>query len=126
MNSLFDKDESDQETTHASKAVTHAIPIFDPPVVSILDETAGEETGEEPYILSESKPLTTAESVRSSGLAWSAAIALFGAVVIMLIIGWGADLLLGSSPWGIVVGIVVGAAIGFIQFFRITGEIFKN
>ena len=126
MNSLFDKDESNQKTAHGSKSVTHAIPIFDPPVVSILDETDGEKTEGEPYILSESKPLTTAESVRSSGLAWSAAIALFGAVVIMLIIGWGADLLLGSSPWGIVVGIVAGAAIGFIQFFRITGEIFKQ
>ena len=42
------------------------------------------------------------------------------------IIGWGADLLLGSSPWGIVIGILIGAGIGFLQFFRITGEIFKK
>jgi hypothetical protein len=126
MNSLLDENESKSETPSASKAVTHAIPIFDPPVVSILDETAGEETGEEPYVLSESKPLSTAETIRSSGLAWSAAIALFAAVLIMLIIGWGADLLFGSSPWGIVIGIVFGAAIGFLQFFRITGEIFKK
>jgi hypothetical protein len=126
MNGLFDQDESKPESAHASNPVTHGIPIFDPPVVSILDETAGEETGEEPFVLSESKPLTTAETVRTSGLAWSAAIALFGAVLIMLIIGWGADLLLGSSPWGIVIGIIIGASIGFLQFFRITGEIFKK
>ena len=126
MNGLFDKDESKPGSTHESNPVTHAIPIFDPPVLSILDETAGEETGDEPFVLSESKSLTSAETVRSSGLAWSAAIALFGAVLIMLIIGWGADLLFGSSPWGIVIGIIIGAAIGFLQFFRITGEIFKK
>jgi F0F1-type ATP synthase assembly protein I len=44
----------------------------------------------------------------------------------MLILGWFADLLLGSSPWGIVGGIILGAAIGFLQFFRITSQIFKN
>ena len=126
MNSLFDDNEPKPETPSATRTAGHAVPIFDPPVVSILDETAGEGTGDEPYVLSESKPLTTAETIRSSGLAWSAAIALFAAVLIMLIIGWGADLLLGSSPWGIVIGIVIGAAIGFFQFFRITGEIFKK
>ena len=126
MSSLFDENEPKPEDSSASKAVAHAVPIFDAPVVSILDETAREETVEEPYVLSESEPLSTAETIRSSGLAWSAAIALFAAVLVMLIIGWGADLLLGSSPWGIVVGIIVGAAIGFFQFFRITGAIFKK
>ena len=126
MNSLFDDKEPKPEAHGAPRTAGHAVPIFDPPVVSILDETAAEETGNEPDVLSESKPLTTAETIRSSGLAWSAAIALFAAVLIMLIIGWGADLLFGSSPWGIVVGIIIGAAIGFFQFFRITGEIFKR
>jgi len=44
----------------------------------------------------------------------------------MLVIGWGADLLFASSPWGIVVGIALGALIGFFQFFRITSQIFKK
>jgi F0F1-type ATP synthase assembly protein I len=44
----------------------------------------------------------------------------------MLFLGWLADLILGSSPWGIVVGIVLGTIIGFLQFFRITSQIFKN
>ena len=59
-------------------------------------------------------------------MAWSAGIAFFAAVVFMLILGWGADLLLGTSPWGIVGGIVLGSIIGFVQFFRITSQIFKK
>lgn len=66
---------------------------------------------------------TTAETMRKTGLAWSAAIVFFGSVVFMLILGWFADLLFGSSPWGIVVGILFGGVIGFFQFFRITSKI---
>ncbi|MGI8542799.1 MAG: AtpZ/AtpI family protein, partial [Aridibacter sp.] len=60
---------------------------------------------------------------RKSGLAWSAAIALFGSIVFMMILGWFADQLLGSFPWGITIGITLGAIIGFIQFFRMTSQI---
>ena len=67
-----------------------------------------------------------AETIRGSGLAYSAAIVLFGSVVFTMILGWFADLLLGSSPWGIVGGIILGGIIGFIQFFRITSQIFKK
>lgn len=69
---------------------------------------------------------TTAETVRKTGLAWSAATVLGGSVVFMMIIGWFFDLVFGSKPWGIVGGIVLGAIVGFIQFFRITSQIFKN
>ncbi len=75
---------------------------------------------------SETKTQTTAETIRQSGLAWSAGIVFFGSIVFMMIFGWFADLLLESSPWGIVGGIVLGAVIGFIQFFRITSQIFKK
>jgi len=34
--------------------------------------------------------------------------------------------LLGSSPWGIAIGVLIGAAIGFYQFFRVTSQIFKK
>ncbi len=67
-----------------------------------------------------------AETVRQSGLAYAAAITLFASVIFMLIIGWFADLLFDSSPWGKVGGIVLGSLIGFIQLFRITAQIFKN
>lgn len=74
----------------------------------------------------QSKPESTAETARKSGLAMSAAIALFGSVVFLLVIGWFADLLLGTSPWGIVGGIVIGSIVGFFQFFRMTSQILKN
>lgn len=69
------------------------------------------------------KPTSKTEAVRNSGLAYSAAIALFGSVVFMMILGWFADQFLDSFPWGITTGIVVGAVIGFVQFFRLTSQI---
>jgi F0F1-type ATP synthase assembly protein I len=66
------------------------------------------------------------ETIRKSGLAYSAAIILFGAIVFTLILGWFADLLLGTSPWGKVGGIILGSIIGFIQFFRTTSQLFKD
>lgn len=72
------------------------------------------------------EPASMGETVRQSGLAWSAGIAFFAAVVFMLILGWGADVLLGTSPWGMVGGIVLGSIIGFVQFFRLSSQIFKK
>ena len=80
---------------------------------------------DEPFVRVPFTPETTDESVRKSGLAWSAGIVFFGSVAFMLFLGWLADLLLGSSPWGIVGGIVLGSIIGFIQFFRISSQIFS-
>src|SRR5258708_31786177 len=81
---------------------------------------------EPPAAISDYTPDSPDETVRQSGLAWSAGIVFFGSVVFMLFLGWGADLLLGSSPWGIVGGIVLGAIIGFVQFFRLTSHIFTS
>jgi F0F1-type ATP synthase assembly protein I len=79
----------------------------------------------EPFVLSAEPPRESiAETARKSGLGYSAAIALFASVAFMLIIGWGADLLFGTWPWGTVVGIVFGSIIGFVQFFRITSRIY--
>jgi F0F1-type ATP synthase assembly protein I len=44
----------------------------------------------------------------------------------MMIFGWFADLLFGSSPYGIIGGIILGGIIGFIQLFRITSQIYKK
>ena len=98
---------------------------FDSPAVAQTTDTQPEKT-DGMLFQSSAEPESFAETARKSGLAYAAAITLFGAVVFMLIIGWFADLLLGSSPWGIVGGIILGAAIGFIQFFRLTSQIFKN
>ncbi|HSK72412.1 MAG TPA: AtpZ/AtpI family protein [Pyrinomonadaceae bacterium] len=71
-------------------------------------------------------PDSPAEIIRKSGLAWSAAIVLFGSVVFLMVLGWLFDLIFGSQPWGIVLGIFIGGAIGFFQFFRITSQILKD
>lgn len=71
-------------------------------------------------------PESTEENVRRSGLAWSAGIAFFGSVAFMLFLGWIVDLLLGTAPWGMVGGIVLGSVIGFIQFFRISSQIYGS
>lgn len=72
------------------------------------------------------KPESLAETARKSGLAYAAGITLFGSIVFLMVLGWFADLLFGTSPWGIVGGIVLGSIIGFIQFFRITSQILKD
>lgn len=71
------------------------------------------------------EPESTEENIRRSGLAWSAGIVFFCAVAFMLLLGWGFDLIFGSSPFGIVAGVVIGSAIGFVQFFRISSQIFQ-
>ena len=99
MPSIFD--ETDEPTPHQEQEPEH-LPLI------------------RPFHESESMEETT----RRSGLAYSAGIVFFGSVAFMLLLGWGADLILGSSPWGIVGGIVLGSIIGFVQFFRITSRIF--
>ena len=81
---------------------------------------------EAPFVPVSYTPDTTEQTVRKSGLAWSAGIVFFGSVAFMLLLGWFADLLLGSSPYGIVIGIVLGSMIGFLQFFRISSQIYST
>jgi F0F1-type ATP synthase assembly protein I len=81
---------------------------------------------EKPMFQTEFKPESAAETVRKSGLAYAAGITLFASIVFMMGLGWFADLMFGTSPWGIVGGIVLGSIIGFVQFFRITSQILKN
>ena len=81
---------------------------------------------EEPFILSTYTPPTHGEVIRQTGLAYSAGLAFVGAIVFMGFLGWLADQVLGHAPWGIVGGIVLGSIIGFLQFFRITSQIFNK
>lgn len=81
---------------------------------------------EPPFVPAEYSPISPDETIRRSGLAWSAGIVFFSSIAFTLFLGWLADLLLGSSPWGLVGGIVIGSIIGFIQFFRITSQIFGS
>ena len=83
-------------------------------------------TPDDPFIPLPYSPTSQGESIRRSGLAWSAGIAFFGSVAFTLFLGWIADILLGISPWGIIGGIIFGSVIGFVQFFRITSRIFPS
>jgi len=60
---------------------------------------------------------------RKSGLAYAAALSLFAAVVGGLIAGWLLDRWLGTQPWLLVAGIVLGAAAGFYEFIRQTAKL---
>jgi len=79
-----------------------------------------------PFVPVAYTPETPEETIRQSGLAWSAGIVFFSSIVFMLFLGWIADLFLQSSPWGLVGGIILGSIIGFVQFFRITSQIFNT
>ncbi len=67
--------------------------------------------------------VSKAETARSTGLAFSAGVSLFASVVFMMLLGWLVDLFFGATPWGIVGGIIIGAVVGFVQFFRTTSQI---
>jgi F0F1-type ATP synthase assembly protein I len=126
IKNLLDSDQEPEQDIAPSKSssILSAVPPLTAPVNDKFTDPA---TGkEETFVITpESPPESMAESVRQSGLAYSAAIAFFASVVFMLVIGWGADLLFGTSPWGMVVGIVIGSVIGFVQFFRINSRIFN-
>jgi F0F1-type ATP synthase assembly protein I len=126
IKNLLDSDEEPEPnlTLSGSGSILSAVP---PPGTTddntVTDPTTGTD---EPYIIGAAPPHESiAETARKSGLAYSAAIALFASVAFMLIIGWGADLLFGTWPWGTVAGIVFGSIIGFVQFFRITSRIYS-
>ena len=63
------------------------------------------------------------ETNRKSGVAYAAALTLFGSVVTGGGVGWLADRWLGSAPWLLVVGFVLGAAAGFYEFIRLTAKL---
>ena len=58
-----------------------------------------------------------------SGIAYGAALSLFAAVVGGLLVGWLLDRWLGTRPWLLVVGLILGAAAGFYEFIRTTSKL---
>lgn len=63
------------------------------------------------------------ETNRKSGIAYAAALNLFGCVAAFCGAGWLLDRWRGTSPWFLVAGVVVGAALGFYQFVRLTSKL---
>ncbi|HKS28782.1 MAG TPA: AtpZ/AtpI family protein [Pyrinomonadaceae bacterium] len=60
---------------------------------------------------------------RRSGIAYAAALSLFFSVATLLGLGWLLDRWLGTSPWLMVAGIVVGSALGLYEFVRLTSKL---
>jgi ATP synthase protein I len=63
------------------------------------------------------------EANRKSGIAYAAALALFSCVITLCGAGWLLDRWLGTKPWLLVVGIILGAIVGFYQFVRLTSRL---
>ena len=72
---------------------------------------------------SDGEPEDEARVNPKSGIAYGAAISLFGAVAGFLAIGWMLDRWLGTKPWLSVAGIVLGSAAGLYQFVRATSKL---
>lgn len=58
-----------------------------------------------------------------SGLVYAAVISFVLSTVVLMGVGWGLDRWLGTAPWLVVTGIVLGAGIGFYQFIRLLSRI---
>lgn len=67
-------------------------------------------------------PESQAETIRKSSLAYGAVTALIGGILIFMGIGWAIDKYFQTAPWGIVIGIILGAIVGFYQFIRLTSQ----
>lgn len=116
-----DKEEAPRPESRegSSRKPSAVIGLFDS-----VDET--QNSADEPFILSAAPRTSSAETARRFGLAWSIGLVFVVSVAFLMILGWGANLIFGSSPWGMVAGIVVGALIGFYQLFKISSQIFRD
>lgn len=63
------------------------------------------------------------ETNRKSGVAYGAALSLFFSVAVMTGVGWLLDRWLGTRPWLLVLGLILGAAVGFFEFIRLTAKL---
>ncbi|HSS21729.1 MAG TPA: AtpZ/AtpI family protein [Pyrinomonadaceae bacterium] len=63
------------------------------------------------------------ETNQKTGIAYAAALVLFSSVVALCGVGWLLDRWLGTSPWLLVAGIVLGSIVGFYQFARLTSKL---
>ena len=52
------------------------------------------------------------------GMAWRLSTELLASVLVGFLLGYGLDYLFGSAPWGMLVGLGLGIAAGFMSVFR--------
>ncbi len=63
------------------------------------------------------------EDNRKSGLAYAAGLVLFASVAAFSGLGWLADRWLGTAPWLLATGVVLGSIAGFYQFIKLTSKL---
>ncbi len=59
---------------------------------------------------------------RKSGFAYAAGLTLFASVAAFTGVGWFLDKWLGTQPWFLVGGIVLGSAAGLFEFVRLSSK----
>jgi len=59
---------------------------------------------------------------RKTGLAYAAGITLFASVAAFCGIGYFLDRWLGTEPWLLIAGIVIGSAVGLFEFVRLSSK----
>ena len=59
---------------------------------------------------------------RKTGFAYAAGITLFAAVAAFCGAGWMLDKWLGTEPWFLIGGIILGSAAGLYEFVRISSK----
>lgn len=62
------------------------------------------------------------EENRKAGFAYAAGLALFATVAAFCGLGWLLDKWLGTAPWCLVGGIVLGSAAGLFEFVRLSSK----
>lgn len=64
----------------------------------------------------------SADENRKAGFAYAAGLTLFASVAAFTGLGYLLDTWLGTQPWCLVGGIVIGSAVGFYQFVRLSSK----
>ena len=59
---------------------------------------------------------------RKAGFAYAAGITLFASVAAFCVAGWFLDKWLGTQPWLLIAGIVIGSAAGLFEFVRLSSK----
>jgi F0F1-type ATP synthase assembly protein I len=62
------------------------------------------------------------EANRKTGIAYAAGLTLFATVIAFAGLGWLLDRWLGTKPWILVGGLVLGSAAGLYQFVRMSAK----
>ena len=59
---------------------------------------------------------------RKTGFAYAAGITLFASVAAFCAVGYLLDRWLGTEPWLLIAGIVIGSAVGLFEFVRLSSK----